>query len=53
MFGYRTRLFLISLALFAANSLFTDGYLTTPGATPSQDWLMIEQAGFVGALAEW
>jgi biotin synthase len=42
-----------SLALFAANSLFTDGYLTTPGATPSQDWLMIEQAGFVGALAEW
>lgn len=39
------------LALFAANSLFTDGYLTTPGATPNQDWVMIEQAGFVGEIA--
>ncbi|MEO1270119.1 MAG: biotin synthase BioB [Myxococcota bacterium] len=37
------------LALFAANSIFTDGYLTTPGATPHQDRLMIEQAGFTVA----
>lgn len=35
------------LALWAANSFFTDGYLTTPGARPSQDMAMIEQAGFV------
>lgn len=39
------------LALWAANSLFTDGYLTTPGAAPNQDWQMIEQAGFVGEVA--
>lgn len=41
------------LALYVANSFFTDGYLTTPGATPHQDWQMIEQAGFEGALASW
>ena len=41
------------LALYAANSLFTDGYLTTPGAAPNQDWRMIEQAGFEGELASW
>lgn len=34
------------LALYAANSLFTNGYLTTPGAEPSDDWQMITQAGF-------
>lgn len=34
------------LALYAANSLFTNGYLTTPGAEPSQDWQMIHEAGF-------
>lgn len=34
------------LALYAANSLFTNGYLTTPGAEPSDDWVMITQAGF-------
>lgn len=38
------------LALWAANSFFTDGYLTTPGAAPSDDWLMIEQAGFVPSV---
>ncbi|MEM1348063.1 MAG: biotin synthase BioB [Myxococcota bacterium] len=40
------------LALYAANSFFTDGYLTTPGAEPHQDWKMIEEAGFVGAAAK-
>ena len=34
------------LALYAANSMFTNGYLTTPGAEPSQDWRMITDAGF-------
>lgn len=34
------------LALYAANSIFTNGYLTTPGAEPSDDWLMITEAGF-------
>ena len=34
------------LALFAANSIFTNGYLTTAGATPSADWQMITDAGF-------
>jgi biotin synthase len=37
------------MALYAANSIFTDGYLTTPGAAPSQDWQMIVDAGFVPA----
>ena len=35
------------LALYAANSIFANGYLTTPGAEPSQDAKMIEEAGFV------
>jgi biotin synthase len=34
------------LALYAANSLFTNGYLTTPGAQPSDDMVMIQDAGF-------
>jgi biotin synthase len=33
-------------ALLAANSIFTDGYLTTPGNEPSADRRMIEEAGF-------
>lgn len=39
-----------ALSLFAANSIFTNGYLTTPGAEPSQDWQMITEAGFEPAL---
>jgi biotin synthase len=35
------------LALLAANSLFSDGYLTTPGNAPDEDRRMIEDAGFV------
>ena len=35
------------LALQAANSIFTDGYLTTPGNAPDADLRMIEDAGFV------
>jgi biotin synthase len=38
------------LALFAANSLFTNGYLTTPGQTASDDLRMIRDAGFTAAL---
>ena len=34
------------LALHAANSIFTDGYLTTPGAAPSADAQMILDAGY-------
>ncbi len=34
------------LALFAANSIFTEGYLTTPGQGYSKDVAMIEEAGF-------
>lgn len=34
------------LALYAANSIFTDGYLTTPGAAASADLQMIRDAGF-------
>jgi biotin synthase len=34
------------LALFAANSLFTEGYLTTPGQGLEQDLRMIREAGF-------
>lgn len=34
------------LALWAANSMFTNGYLTTPGETPSHDHAMILEAGF-------
>lgn len=38
------------LALWAANSFFTNGYLTTPGAEPSSDWEMIRQAGFTASM---
>ena len=34
------------LALYAANSIFTSGYLTTPGQGVSEDYELIEQAGF-------
>jgi biotin synthase len=34
------------LALYAANSIFTDGYLTTLGRDHGQDHRMIEDAGF-------
>jgi biotin synthase len=37
---------LTSLALHVANSMFTDGYLTTPGAAPSADLQLIRDAGF-------
>jgi len=33
-------------ALYAANSIFTEGYLTTPGQGESEDLRMIEEAGF-------
>lgn len=39
------------LALYPANSLFTDGYLTTPGQEDSEDHRMIRQAGFEPAVA--
>ena len=35
------------LALLAANSIFTEGYLTTPGNEADADLRMIEDAGFV------
>jgi biotin synthase len=34
-------------ALFAASSIFVDGYLTTPGQVPDEARRMIERAGFV------
>ena len=34
------------LALYVVNSIFTSGYLTTPGATPNQDHQMIQDMGF-------
>ena len=34
------------LALYAVNSIFTSGYLTTPGAHPSADHQMIRDLGF-------
>ncbi len=34
------------LALYAANSVFTEGYLTTPGQTTKETWEMIEDLGF-------
>jgi biotin synthase len=34
------------MALYAVNSIFTSGYLTTPGATPSADHQMIKDLGF-------
>jgi biotin synthase len=40
-----------SMALYPANSIFTQGYLTTPGATPHADHQMIRDAGFTLELA--
>ena len=37
------------LALYPANSLFVDGYLTTPGAGYEHDLQMIRDAGFTVA----
>jgi biotin synthase len=34
------------LALYPANSIFTEGYLTTPGQGFEQDMVMIKDAGF-------
>lgn len=34
------------LALKAVNSMFTNGYLTTPGRSAGEDHLMIERAGY-------
>jgi hypothetical protein len=34
------------MALYLVNSIFTSGYLTTPGATPSADHQMIRDLGF-------
>ena len=34
------------MALYCVNSIFTSGYLTTPGATPSTDHQMIRDLGF-------
>jgi biotin synthase len=34
------------LALYVVNSIFTSGYLTTPGAAPSADHQMIRDLGF-------
>src|SRR5687768_10195620 len=40
-----------ALALYPANSIFTQGYLTTGGATPHADHQMIKDAGFELELA--
>ncbi|MEZ6194243.1 MAG: hypothetical protein R3F20_00720 [Planctomycetota bacterium] len=40
------------LALWAANSMFTEGYLTTPGQGASADAEMIRTAGFEPELAD-
>mgnify|MGYP005865970237 CR=1 FL=1 len=34
------------LALYPANSIFSEGYLTTPGQGYERDMAMIEEAGF-------
>jgi biotin synthase len=39
------------LALYPANSIFTQGYLTTPGASPAADHQLIRDAGFELELA--
>jgi biotin synthase len=39
------------MALYPANSIFTQGYLTTGGATPFDDHQMIQDAGFELELA--
>ncbi|MFT7619188.1 MAG: biotin synthase [Planctomycetota bacterium] len=40
------------LALYAANSIFTNGYLTTEGQAPSEDLAMIQNAGFAAEVLE-
>jgi len=40
-----------AFALYPANSIFTQGYLTTGGATPEADHQMIKDAGFELELA--
>ncbi|MGM0556906.1 MAG: biotin synthase BioB [Myxococcota bacterium] len=40
------------LALYAANSFFTEGYLTTGGQGESRDYKMITQAGFEPEVVE-
>lgn len=40
-----------AMALYPANSIFTQGYLTTAGATPHADHQMIRDAGFTLELA--
>lgn len=40
-----------AMALYPANSIFTQGYLTTDGATPRADHQMIRDAGFELELA--
>jgi biotin synthase len=40
------------LALYAVNSIFTNGYLTTPGARSSDDHQMIRDLGFEILLSE-
>ncbi len=41
-----------AMALYAANSFFTEGYLTTPGQGESNDAVMLRQAGFEPVLVE-
>jgi len=40
------------MALYAANSFFTEGYLTTDGQGQSDDAVMLEQAGFEPEVIE-
>ncbi len=40
------------MALYPANSIFTQGYLTTTGATPAADHQLILDAGFTLELAD-
>ena len=39
------------MSLYPANSIFTQGYLTTAGATPFDDHQMLRDAGFEVELA--
>ncbi len=39
-----------ALALYPANSIFAQGYLTTEGQGDAKDWSMIKEAGFEGVL---
>jgi biotin synthase len=34
------------LALYPADSIFVDGYLTTPGQSPEEAWKMVQDMGF-------